>query len=177
MKSEQLTITPLHDSPAIEALEPLEVMVIRSKKRRKSAQARMRDGLLEVRLPAQLSEKEGAKIVTGFVERFERSRRSELVDLDVRAASLADTHGLHTPASIRWVSNQLFRWGSCTPSTGEIRISDRMARFPLWVIDYVIVHELAHLEVSAHNDEFHAIVGRYELAERARGYLQAKSED
>ena len=69
------------------------------------------------------------------------------------------------------------RWGSCTPSTGEIRISTRLAAFPDWVIDYVIVHELAHIEVGGHDDEFWRLVNRYPRAERAIGYLIAKSGD
>ena len=79
--------------------------------------------------------------------------------------------------SIRFVSNQVSRWGSCTPSTGEIRISDRIAGFPPWVLDAVIVHELAHLDERLHNDRFWAVVDRYPLAERARGYLMAKGLD
>ena len=69
------------------------------------------------------------------------------------------------------------RWGSCTPSLGTIRISTRLRAFPDWVVDYVIVHELAHLEVLGHNDEFWRLVYRYPKAERAIGYLIAKSVD
>jgi predicted metal-dependent hydrolase len=71
----------------------------------------------------------------------------------------------------------LHRWGSCTPDAGTIRISDRLARFPDWVIDYVIVHELAHLAVADHSTEFWQLVHRYPKAERATGYLIAKSGD
>jgi predicted metal-dependent hydrolase len=69
------------------------------------------------------------------------------------------------------------RWGSCTPATGDIRLSDRLARFPTWVLDYVIVHELAHLVVPDHSADFWKLVARYPKAERARGYLIAKSGD
>jgi hypothetical protein len=48
---------------------------------------------------------------------------------------------------------------------------------PGWVLDWVLIHELAHLEIGDHGRRFQALVGRYELAERATGYLMAKSEE
>jgi predicted metal-dependent hydrolase len=42
------------------------------------------------------------------------------------------------------------------------------------VLDYVIVHELAHLRYHGHGPRFRALVDRYPLAERARGFLIAK---
>jgi len=55
-----------------------------------------------------------------------------------------------------------------------IRISNRLAAEPGWVLDYVIVHELAHLLVPGHGPEFRALVDRYPRAERARGFLMAR---
>jgi predicted metal-dependent hydrolase len=75
--------------------------------------------------------------------------------------------------SIRWVTNQNQRFGSCTPSQGTIRISHRLGKMPQWVQDYVIVHELAHLLEANHGPHFWALVNRYPLTERARGYLMA----
>ena len=69
------------------------------------------------------------------------------------------------------------RWGSCTPSTGKIRISSRLASMPLWVLDWVIIHELSHLEEANHGPRFRALVGQYALAERAMGYLLARNDD
>jgi predicted metal-dependent hydrolase len=69
------------------------------------------------------------------------------------------------------------RWGSCTPATRSIRISNRLAPFPSWVLDYVIVHELAHLSVPDHSRAFWTLVERFPKAERARGFLVAKSGD
>ena len=67
------------------------------------------------------------------------------------------------------------RWGSCTPADGTIRISARLASEPGWVLDYVIVHELAHLVVAGHNRRFWALVRRYPRSERARGWLMARA--
>jgi predicted metal-dependent hydrolase len=58
-----------------------------------------------------------------------------------------------------------------------VRLSRALARFPDWVLDVVIVHELAHLVHANHSAAFWALVHRHPLAERAKGYLIAKSGD
>ena len=153
----------------------MEVTVIRSSKRRKTAQARLVEGRLEVRIPARSSKAEERRLVEVFRRRFEQAGSSAEVDLAARARRLAKQLDLPVPTEIRWVSNQAHRWGSCTPSTGVIRISDRMADFPPWVVDHVIVHELAHLVERRHGPAFQALANRYPLAERAEGYLLAKT--
>ena len=49
------------------------------------------------------------------------------------------------PAGVTWSSRQRQRWGSCTPSRGTIRLSTQLHGMPDWVVDAVLVHELAHL--------------------------------
>ena len=156
---------------------PFTVDVVRSAKRSKSSQARLRGEVLEVRIPSWFSAEQESESVAHFVDRFERTRTSGRVDLPERARHWATTLGLPEPERITWVTNQRDRWGSCTPSQGTIRLSDRLAGFPLWVIDYVVVHELAHLVECNHSARFWAIVDQYELTERARGYLLAKGHD
>ena len=152
----------------------MKVEVVRSARRRKTVQARVVDGVLRVHIPASMSAEEEAKWVSEMAARIERRRRAERIDLDRRARQLAAQYGLGVPASIRWVDNQESRWGSCTPRDRSIRISSKLGPEPLWVIDYVIVHELAHLSVHGHGPRFWALVDRYPLAERARGFLMAR---
>ena len=111
-----------------------------------------------------------------FRRRFEKAAVASETDLAARARELAARYDLPEPADIRWVSNQAHRWGSCTPSTGTVRLSDRMVGYPPWVVDAVIVHELAHLVEPGHGSAFQALMARYPLAERAEGYLLAKSD-
>src|SRR4029450_3509799 len=73
------------------------------------------------------------------------------------------------PTAVSWVTNQQQRWGSCTPSTGLIRLSHRMQPLPVWVVDYVLLHELAHLVEPTHSDRFWSLVGWYPAAEQAKG--------
>lgn len=148
--------------------------MVRSPRRRKTVQARQVGEVLRVSIPASMSTAEEEKWVAEMVRRMERQSASRGIDLEARAALLASRYRLPSPASIRWVSNQEFRWGSCTPADGTIRISSRLAREPSWVVDYVIVHELAHLRVRRHGPGFWALVQRYPLTERARGFLIAR---
>jgi predicted metal-dependent hydrolase len=80
--------------------------------------------------------------------------------------------GRAVPVSVRWSTDQNSRWGSCTPGDGTIRLSARLRPFPTWVVDYVLVHELAHLLVADHGPAFQALMARYPKAERARGFLE-----
>jgi predicted metal-dependent hydrolase len=155
----------------------MDVEVIRSSRRRKTVEARMVGEILEVRVPARLSRREEEQCVRDMVDRFERKRGADEVDVEARAASLARRYGLPVPAGVRWVDNQHRRWGSCTIETGQIRLSSVLASYPRWVLDYVLVHELAHLVEADHSPEFRALVSRYPKAERAEGFLIAKGLD
>jgi predicted metal-dependent hydrolase len=153
---------------------PLEVEVIRSAKRRKTVSAAIVDGRVVVRMPTFMTKAQEDEYVAALVARLERQRTSEAVDLPARAATLARRYRLPVPSTIRFVSNQSSRWGSCTPSTKEIRLSDRIAGFPGWVLDAVIVHELAHLVHLHHTPAFWELAHRYPKTERAYGFLIAK---
>jgi len=153
-----------------------EVEVRRSSRRRRTVSA-YRDGdRIVVMIPASLSRAEEAEWVQTMLMRLERSEqrsRPSEEDLQQRARTLSDRYlgGLAIPESVRWVENQKARWGSCTPGDRTIRLSARLRGMPAWVIDYVIVHELAHLLEPGHDERFWAWVDRYPDAERAKGYL------
>ena len=153
-----------------------DVEVRRSKRRRRTVSA-YRDGdTIVVLVPASLSPKEERDWVATMVERLERSeRRRRLSDDELldRATALSDRYlgGIAVPESVRWVDNQHARWGSCTPGDRTVRLSSRLQGMPSWVVDYVIVHEIAHLIEPTHDDRFWSWVDRYPQAERAKGYL------
>ncbi|MEM7142919.1 MAG: M48 family metallopeptidase [Actinomycetota bacterium] len=152
------------------------VEVIRSERRVKTVSARIVDGVIRVRIPSWMSAADEARFVDDVVTKIEQERRSHAVDLEARAARLADEYDLPRPESIRWSKTQSQRWGSCSVHSGDVRISNRLVDVPPWVLDYVIIHELAHLVEANHSPAFHAIVDRYHLAERATGYLMAVSD-
>ncbi|AKT51404.1 M48 metallopeptidase family protein [Arsenicicoccus sp. oral taxon 190] len=154
-----------------------EVEVRRSTRRRRTVSA-YRDGdRIVVLIPAGHSARQEREWIHQMVSRLEaRDGRDSLGDerLAARAADLSAAYlgGLAKPASIVWVSNQRRRWGSCTPVDATIRISDRVARLPGWVQDYVILHELAHLLQPGHGPEFWTLLRSYPKLERAKGYLE-----
>ena len=162
---------PEPDNDAIAVVPPLEVRIVRSKRRKKSVGAQMVDGLVEVVVPTWMSKAEAERYAEQMRVRFERKRGKSHVNLLDRATTLAQTYDLPNPASVRWVTNQNNRWGSCTPVDGSIRLSHRLQKSPQWVVDYVLVHELAHLRHPDHSPAFWDTVNRYPKTERARGFL------
>lgn len=153
-----------------------EVEVRRSKRRRRTVSAYREGDRIVVLIPAAMSKRDEDQWVADMVARLERKEqraRPSDEQLLARAATLNDTYfgGLATPSSVRWVTNQQQRWGSCSPGDRSIRLSERLQGMPSWVVDYVLVHELAHLLEHGHDAKFWAWVDRYPRSERARGYL------
>ena len=159
------------------------VEVRRSQRRRRTVSA-YRDGeRVVVLIPDRFSRAEETEWVERMLARLAaREDRLRCTDAELLARAqrligryLADHADRVTPASVRWVTNQNGRWGSCTPDDASIRISHRIQEMPDWVIDYVLLHELAHLVVPSHNARFWDLVNRFPRAERARGYLEGVS--
>jgi len=159
------------------------VEVRRSGRRTRTVTAYRERDTIVVLIPARMSVADEHTFVTSMVAKvLAREARTSSPrgedELLARARDLADTHlgpvlGAATyPTEVRWVGNQQRRWGSCTPSTGVIRISDRLRDVPRWVVDYVLVHELAHLVEAHHSTRFWQLVDAYPGAERAKGYLE-----
>lgn len=157
-----------------------DVEVRRSRRRRRTVSA-YRDGdRIVVLIPATLTKAQEAEWVDEMVTKLARSearRRPSDERLLGRAAHLNEEHfgGRAVPVSVRWVDNQRQRWGSCTPRDRTIRLSSRLQGMPPWVVDYVLVHELAHLLEAGHGPRFQELVARYPRAERAEGYLAGYS--
>lgn len=152
--------------------------MIRSARRTRTVQARHVGEKIEVRIPARFTKKEEREAVTEILAKLKRRSTSNAVsdkDLLARAKKLNAEilDGKARIGSVRWASNHNTQWGSCSTSTGDIRISDRLRDVPDWVVDAVVVHELVHTFIPGHGREFWEWADRAPRAERAKGYLEA----
>ena len=156
------------------ARPPVEIR--RSRRRKRTVTAYREAGKVVVCMPATFTkaqEEHWVSTMLGRLDATDARRRPSDDRLLARSRELARRYldGRAEPASVRWSGNQNARWASCTPTDASIRVSDRLKGVPHWVLDYVLIHELVHLIVAHHSDEFWALVNRYPRTERARGFL------
>lgn len=160
----------------------MRIEVRRSSRRKRTIAARREGDRTILMVPAHLTQTEIDKAARELVAKLdarEEARRGTLDDSGLfdRAMSLSRRHldGIAVPRSVRWVTNQNTRWGSCTPANGAIRLSHRLQSMPQFVIDYVLVHELAHLIEPGHGAAFRLWERRYPHHEKAAGFLEGVS--
>ena len=152
---------------------PVEVRS--SRRRRRTATAYWEEGRIVVVVPAHVQGRQRQEMIDWLVSRTQAKRPgigTSDEDLAARAAALADRYvdGVR-PSSIRWVTNQSKRWGSCSADTGEVRLSHRLKPVPEWVLDAIIVHELAHLVWPDHSPAFHRLADRHPRQRDAAVFL------
>jgi Protein of unknown function DUF45 len=156
---------------------PPDVDVRRSRRRLRTVTAYRENGRTIVLIPARFTSAQEHEWVTRMLARLsaqDRRRRPGDADLAARAVELSRRYlgGLAQPLSVAWAGNQNTRWGSCTPADRSIRLSTRLQGMPSWVIDYVLLHELAHLIEQGHGATFWRLLEGYPRTERARGFLE-----
>jgi predicted metal-dependent hydrolase len=155
----------------------MEIELVRGTRRRKHVEAVLVGDRLRVSFPPWMSLADAEQVANELADRMRRRVDLSYIDIGARTRRLAREYRLPRPRVVRWSDQQRSRWGSCTPEDRSIRVSSRLAAFPAWVLDYVLVHELAHLVVPSHGPAHDELVNRYPYAERARGFLIAKDLD
>jgi Protein of unknown function DUF45 len=165
---------PLLEPAAVQSAPEVEVRI--SKRRKKTSEAKWVGGRIVVSLPAHLNGESRQKTIDWLVERLlTRQRLQSGLDSDgllARAIELSDRYLVGArPQSVRWVTNQTARWGSCSYYSGQIRLSHRLRVVPGWVLDSVLVHEVAHLTHPDHSPAFHKLAGAYPRHEEAGVFL------
>ncbi len=97
------------------------------------------------------------------------SRRAQLLDewyrSQIRAALPALLSRWTRLVGVRvervFVQRMKTKWGSCNPRTGTIRLNTELSRKPPECLEYLVVHELAHLLEPTHNPRFVALMDRF----------------
>lgn len=159
-----------------------EVVVRRSARRRTTVSAHWSEDTVVLSVPQAATRREIEHWTRELVPRVVERRRREAAKgadrrsddrLRQRARELSRRHleGRARPSDVRWSERQNTRWGSATPATGVVRISSQLQDAPEWVLDFVLVHELAHLLEADHSPRFRELEARYPLAEKARAFL------
>lgn len=162
--------------PPTEIAGGAEVRVIKSSRRRRSTSAYREHGAIVIQVPARLPNSKIREVIPEMVEKIlSREAREQMSDeaLFDRAIELLNQYLPEfrvRPVSVVWRSMNE-RWGSCTTLDRTIRISDRLNGAPAYVVDYLLVHELIHLEIPDHGGEFEMLLARFERSELANAYL------
>jgi len=162
------------DAATVDLRPEVEIRV--SARRKKTSEARWDGERIVVSLPAHLDAESRRKTTDWLVERLLTRHRSQAHlgddELLERAIALSERYLVGArPASVRWVTNQTARWGSCSHYSGDIRVSHRLRAVPEWVLDSVLVHEIAHLTHPDHSPAFHRLAGGYPRHEEAGLFL------
>jgi Protein of unknown function DUF45 len=184
--------TPVSPDPPLVAVEPVvvpapqtpeahrglpEVEIRTSTRRRKTSEAKWMGDRIVVSLPAHLKGEAREKTIAWLVDRLVAKQPLRVAagddDLMARALVLCARYKMRVqPSAVRWATNQTARWGSCSFHSREIRISHRLSSVPGWVLDSVLVHELAHLVHPDHSPAFHQLADRFSRHKEA-GYFLA----
>ena len=153
-----------------------EYRVIRKERRKRSISAFRQAGVIEIHIPARLSKRQELELIPEMIEmvlkREAKARKGDdqllKIALEVLESYLPDFY--ERPTSITWRSMNE-RWGSCTTVDGTIRISDRLINAPDYALKYIIFHELIHLRVHAHDQNFYEYLQRYTDQVKAEAFL------
>lgn len=154
------------------------IRLIASTRRRKTISASVRDGMIQLAVPMSMKDADIVNSARGLIAKIKaQQRRSqrfqsnpELFERAVHLARVWLDAQVH-PTSVVWSDRQTTMWGSCTATTGAIRISTMLRGMPQWVIDGVLVHELAHLKYSGHDQDFQDFTRRYPRMAEADAFL------
>lgn len=165
--------------PRAPILDPAlpEFRLIRSTRRKRGATAFRANGVIEIHIPDRTSRRDEIALIPEMISlvllREAKSRRSDealhQIAAELLRSYLPEFH--ERPSAISWRQMQA-RWGSCTTVDRTIRIADRLASAPAYVLNCVIFHELIHLRIPGHGAPFNELLARYPDLGRAEAYLE-----
>ena len=154
-----------------------EFRVIRSSRRKRTLHAFRQNGVIEIHIPDRLSRRQEFDVIPEMIDlvlkRENRLRKSDGALFEMCDQLLAEflPEFNERPISVTWrVMRE--RWGSCTTVDKTIRISERLNSAPDYALRYVLFHELIHLRIAGHGDDFQEFLDRYADKARAEAFLE-----
>ncbi len=166
----------LADGSTLPGISEGEIIVIRSKRRKKNISAYRQGGRIVVSIPARMSKADERAMVPEMVAKIRAQEAANTMSETALAerigellVELAPEITLR-PSTVTW-RGMRERWGSCTGVDRTIRISDRLKGAPDYALDYVLFHEAIHLQYFDHGAEFKELLARFPKAELATAYL------
>lgn len=150
--------------------------------RRRTVELSLEGGRFVARVPRRVSRRELTPMLARLRAQLWQKLQSQGVydnpSLDDRARKVRGRYlaDVDLPAfDVRFSRRQKKRWGSCSfdGHRGMIRISAQLIGHPVWLIDHLLLHEIAHLRHANHGPEFQALLARDPQRDRAKGYLEA----
>lgn len=170
-------IEPTNFAQELPGIGEGEIVVVRSKRRKRNIAAYRQGGRIIVSIPARLSKADEREIVPEMVAKIRAQEAARRIDDSVLAARTIELLAqwapefLERPTSVRWSHSMRERWGSCTSVDGTIRISSRLGSVPSYVLDFVLFHEGIHLRFGDHGPQFQEVLSRYPNFARAEAFL------
>lgn len=171
--------TPDETSPTLLQVDDLEVRLTRKRVKNVTLRIVPPDGRLRVTAPRRTP--------LAFIRAFVIERRAWIERHRARLAALPDPAALPpltradrealaaaiVPLAARWESalgvrastwtirRMKTRWGTCNTRIGRITLNLELARHPPQCLDYVVLHELAHLVEPGHGARFKALMTQH----------------
>jgi predicted metal-dependent hydrolase len=153
-----------------------EILVIRSKRRKKSISAYRQGGRIVISIPARMTKADERVIVPEMIAKIRSQEEAKTPGEDHLQTRIDELLTELAPEITERPISVTFRgmrerWGSCTSVDRTIRISDRLKFAPDYALDYVLFHEAIHLQYFDHGSEFTDVLARFEDSELASAYL------
>lgn len=159
-----------------------DVIVELSPRRRKTVSGMLTGSTVHAKAPMRMSERRLRKTLTDLVEFLLRKQRHKIGNGDgallERAKTLCERFlpdAKILPQSVVISPRLTSSWGLCDITEKQIRLNKQIEHLPAWVVDYLLLHEAAHLIFPNHGNGFKALVGRYSRTKEARAFLEGYS--
>lgn len=122
--------------------------------KRKTSGGRLKGGIITLTMSDDLNANERSKAIGSLLSRLVAADQLPYIQERVQALNQQFFQKRIKSIKLKYTHS---RWGSCSHS-GNINLSTRLLFAPQAVIDYVIIHELAHLIEQNHSHRFWALV-------------------